>query len=231
MNADQTPKETFEEFKNSFSYGRRTDLNFKFLKHLPEAEAGKFIQELLWLLADTLDDGDPNRLFEHVYQGQRRGYAGPGAFSYADGPFTALTRPLAETDLALLTSSGHFVAGDDPSPFGQPDLTQREAVERILQFLATTPTLSIIPVDTPPGDLEVRHPGYDPRAVLADPNVAFPLEILKEAAESGRLGGLFPQAYSFVGACAQTPLIREVGPRWVEQFLGAGIEAMLLVPV
>jgi hypothetical protein len=45
--SEQTNPETFAEFKTSFSYGSRTDLNFKFLKGLPEAEAAQFFQDLL----------------------------------------------------------------------------------------------------------------------------------------------------------------------------------------
>ena len=46
--------ETFESFKNSFSYGSRTDLNFKFLKTLSDEEAADFFQELLWKLGDSI---------------------------------------------------------------------------------------------------------------------------------------------------------------------------------
>ena len=63
-----TENESFVEFKNSFSYGSRTDLNFKFLKALTPAEAADFFQELLWKLGDTLDDGQIGRLIDHVYQ-------------------------------------------------------------------------------------------------------------------------------------------------------------------
>ena len=40
--------ETFEEFKNSFSYASRSDMNFKFLKSLSEQEAGDFFQDLIF---------------------------------------------------------------------------------------------------------------------------------------------------------------------------------------
>ena len=46
-----TPKpESFEDFKKSFSYGSRTDLNFKFLAKLSDDQAAKFFQDLLWKL-------------------------------------------------------------------------------------------------------------------------------------------------------------------------------------
>jgi hypothetical protein len=46
MDADPIP-ESFEGFKNSFSYGSRTDMNFKFLKNLSEEDAAQFFQDLL----------------------------------------------------------------------------------------------------------------------------------------------------------------------------------------
>ncbi len=73
--------ESLEAFKNSFSYGPRNDLNFKFLKNLSAEEAARFFRELLWKLGDTYDDGDVTRLIEHAYQWQVRGYQGAGHWS------------------------------------------------------------------------------------------------------------------------------------------------------
>jgi hypothetical protein len=39
MNQDRSHGETFAEFKDSFSYGSRTDLAFKFLKRLSPEDA------------------------------------------------------------------------------------------------------------------------------------------------------------------------------------------------
>jgi hypothetical protein len=54
MTTENSP-ESFSEFKNSFAYGTRTDLNFKFLKNLPDEEAARFFQDLLWTLSDAFD--------------------------------------------------------------------------------------------------------------------------------------------------------------------------------
>ncbi len=223
--------ESFAEFKNSFSYGSRNDLNFKFLKHLSEEAAGAFLQALLRRVIDGADTGDFAPLVEQVLQGQSEAYAAPTQWQYAEGPFTPLRQPLAESRLALLTSSGHFVAGRDPAPFGEAGMTQEEAIRRISEFMAMAPTLTPIPVDTPAEDLRVRHGGYDIRAVAADPNVALPLAHLRACRQTGRIGALADPAFSFVGACAQTRLLRESGPEWVAQFQAAGIEAVLLIPV
>ncbi len=223
--------ESFAEFKNSFAYGSRTDLNFKFLKNLSDTDAAQFFQEMLHKLADTLDDGDLGRVADHVFAWQARAYAGASNWQYPTAPFTPLRKPLAQARVALFTSSGHFVAGDDPEPFGIKAMTQTEAMARINDFLKEEPVLSVIPSATPPEQLRVRHGGYDIRSAQSDPNVAFPLARLREFTQEGRLGELAANAYSFVGACAQTPLVKRTGPQWVKRLQAEVIDAAVLVPV
>lgn len=166
-----------------------------------------------------------------MLDGQIQAYAGPSRWTYADGPFTPLARPLRTARVALLTSSGHFVEGDDPKPFGIEAMTQADAAARIDDFLKEEPHLSVIPSDTPNGRLRVRHGGYDIRSAERDPNVTFPLELLRDLAGNGAIGELAPNAYSFVGACAQTPLLKRSGPRWVQRLRDEEVDAVVLVPV
>jgi hypothetical protein len=228
---DRTQQESFQEFRKSFAYGSRTDLNFKFLSGLSDEEAARFFQDLLWKLGDTIDDGAFERLVDHVYQWQIQAYAGEGRWTYDSGPFSPTRKPVSESRLALLTSTGHFVEGEDPEPFGVRHMTQEQAAERIDDFIKTEPTLSHIPIDTPAESLRVRHGGYDIRGAQADPNVAFPLERLLELEQEGHIGELAPEAYSFVGATAQTPLLKHSGPRWANLLQAHGVDAALLVPV
>ena len=78
--------------------------------------------------------------------------------------------------------------------------------------------------------LDVRHPGYDVRSVLVDPAVAFPTSLLETAADDGVIGRLVSPAYSFIGACSQGKLRRELDD-WVDTWKTAGVEALFLVPV
>ncbi|MCB0017398.1 MAG: hypothetical protein KDE09_06360 [Anaerolineales bacterium] len=222
--------ETFDDFKNSFSYGSRPDLNFKFLKSLSEEEAAAFFQGLLWKLGDFINDGDGAALVEHLRAGQQLGYAAPSSYAYDEGPFVRLDRPVAESRLALITSTGHFPADQDPEPFGVKGMTQAEAIERISDFTRSAPELTPIPVDLPAADLAVRHGGYDIRGAQADRNTSLPLDRLRELAAAGWLK-LHETAYSFVGAAAQMRILNKTGPEWVEQFKQAGIEGALLIPV
>lgn len=224
-------QESFSEFKDSFAYGSRSDLNFKFLKNLSDEDATAFLQRLLYQLSDAFDEGDLQALHDHVLTWQARAYAGPSRWTYEEGSFTPLVKPLRAARLALLTSSGHFVEGDDPSPFGIENMTQAEAAARIDDFLREEPVLSVIPSDTPVERLRVRHGGYDIRSAERDPNVAFPLAHLRNLVEEGVIGDQAPHAYSFVGACAQTPLIKRTGPKWVEMLQSHAVDAVVLVPV
>jgi len=230
MTSDDSQHESFEAFKNSFAYGSRTDLNFKFLKNISNKDAAKFLQDLLWKMGDSFDDGDFNRLIEHVYEAQIRAYSGTKHYAYQEGPFTPLRKPISESRLVLVTSSGHFVEGQDPAPFGVKNMTQKEAIERINEFLRASPQLSPIRIDTPKEKLRVRHGGYDIRGAQADPNVVFPLEPLVELCKEGVIGELAPKAYSFVGATSQTRLLKQVGPQWAKMLKQQQIDAALLVP-
>ena len=223
--------ETFVDFKNSFSYGSRTDLNFKFLKGLSEEAAADFFQQLLAKLGDAYDSDDWSPVIEQVRAGQSMNYAGPSRWTYEDAPRTALGKPLSAAKIALITSTGHFVEGDDPKPFGVENMSQDEAVRRIDDFIKEEPALSEIPVETPHEQLRARHGGYDVRGVLADHNVALPTDHLRALAAQGVIGSLHPLAYSFAGACAQTPLTKRSAPKWVEMWKAAGIDGAVLVPV
>jgi Glycine/sarcosine/betaine reductase selenoprotein B (GRDB) len=222
--------ETFSEFKNSFFYGHRSDLSFKFLKSLSDEEAAVFIQTLFSKTVAAMDSGDWQPVAQHVIDGQATTYNQPGNYEYNDAPFAPLPRPLSDLTLGLLTSSGHFVDGDDPRPFGVENMSQLEATARISDFLREAPTLSTIPMDTPPDRLRVRHGGYDICGAVADPNVILPLTHLQTLTQSGRIDQLAANAYSFVGGCAQTPLRKKSAPQWAAMLKQQGIEAMLLLP-
>ncbi len=230
MTGQRTP-ETFEEFKNSFSYGSRTDMNFKFLKSLSDVEAGEFFRELLWKLGDPCNDGQLDPVIKHIYQWQVQAYLGKTYWEYEDAPFTSMSKPVSEAKIGLLTTSGHFVEGDDPKPFGVEDMSQAEALSRISEFLKGEPVLSAIPVDIDREKLRVRHGGYDIRAAQEDPNTVLPIDRMRELEKEGVIGQVMDNVYSFVGATAQKKLIHTYAPQWADNFKAMGVDGMILVPV
>lgn len=228
--------ESFHEFKNSFHYGSRSSLGFKWLERLPDDEAADFFSEMLSLLGDLLDDGDIEPLLRRVYEWNVRGFSSeldPERFVWSSkhAPFTPLAMPLSSARVALLTSSGHFVEGHDPEPFGVKNMTQAEATRRSVEFTRIPPVLCEIPADTPVDRLIARHPGYDTGAATLDPNCVFPLQRMRELAADGTIGELADPSYSFVGSTSQTHLCRESIPAWVSKLKENGVDAVLLVPV
>ncbi len=231
----ENDREAFEEFRKSFSYGERNDLNFKFFKSQTDHDVADLIQSLLHELGDAYDTGDVLPLIRTAIDAQIAGYtpdprAEPPRSAFDDGPFTSVETSTRNAKLGLLTTSGHFVAGDDPMPFGESELTQSDAVDRIADFMRDTPVLSEIPSDTPTRDLRVRHGGYDIRSALVDPNVTFPIDLLRQARDDGRVGDLAATFFSFPGATSQGRLRQEL-PGWVERINEEEIDVILLVPV
>lgn len=227
----QDKSESFKTFKDSFAYGSRTDLNFKFLSILSEVEAADFIQDLFSELSRSFDSGHFDQVYELVRGVQKKAYEKSTRWIYDDRPLTELKKPLSEAKIMLLTSSGHFLEGNDPQPFGIKNMSQEQAIHLIDDFLRTEPTLSEIPIDTPPEYLKVRHGGYHIEAAIQDHNVNFPMQALHQLKDEGFIGSLNPTAFSFVGACAQTPLKKNIIPNWIERFKQDDIDAALLVPV
>lgn len=227
--------ETLEEFKNSFSYGSRRDLSFKFLKNLPPEVAGEAVRQILEAVVASFDTGDVTELHDLVIGWQIDAYlpaeGSPRLYAYDEAPFVLPEKPLQESRVGLMTSSGHFMAGDDPEPFGVKDMTQREAEDRIVEFLRETPIMSTIARDVDAADLRLRHGGYDTRSALKDFNVTFPRDALLAAQAAGRVAEVADPLYSFPGAASQSRLRRKVLPNWVEMLHEAAIDVLLLVPV
>jgi hypothetical protein len=229
------PEETLRHFLDSFSYGSRSDLTFKFLKKLSAADGAEAVRQILRAIADSFDTGSVAELHDLVIQWQETAYAPPvgttGSYVYEDAPFTPLRKPLADSRVGLMTSSGHFVAGDDPEPFGVSEMTQAEAEARISEFLREPPVMSQIPLHVSPRDLRVRHGGYDVASASRDFNVAFPLDALRTLQRAGRIGEIADPVYSFPGATSQGRLRSQALPGWIDMLQTAAIDVLLLVPV
>lgn len=223
--------ESFKEFKDTFSYGKRNNLNFKFLSHLSEEEAANFIEKLLFNIGEYFNDGDECKIIQHVVDGQIKAYSKPAKFIYSEGAFEKFEKELKDSKIGLVTSSGHFVEGDDPEPFGRKNMSQKEAVERIQEFIKEKPSLSIIPKNTNLDDLKVRHGGYDISGAETNHNAVIPIDILKDLEKKQVIKELGDEVYSFVGACAQKPLIKEVKNSWMETIKKQDLDAVILVPV
>jgi len=222
--------ESFQDFRKSISYGSRNNLNFKFLARMTDEDAANFLETLLQQLSVFIDTHEIEPLIKQIVEGQIKGYSGTPKYQYAEGPFATMVKPIRSAKVGLLTSSGHFVEGNDPQPLGVMEMSQQEAIARIGDFIRETPVLSAVPTNTQAEKLKVRHGGYDIAGALLDANVVFPWQRLQEMVELGYVGSTPENAYSFVGACAQGLLMQQLESAWGPVLLKDHPDALLLVP-
>jgi hypothetical protein len=113
------------------------------------------------------------------------GYGNPYRWAhFADVPFTPLSKPLAELRLGLVTTAAPL----QPEMGDQGPGAEYNAAAKFYQVYAKA-TESV-------PDLRISHLGYDRvHTTAADMNTYFPLERLREAAASGRIGSVSPRFY------------------------------------
>lgn len=80
-------------------------------------------------------------------------------------------------------------------------------------------------------ELRLSHVGYDVRRAERDPDVVFPLALLRRLAAERVIGGVAARAYSFMGYVPDTrPLVEETGPAVARELLADAVDLVLLVP-
>jgi D-proline reductase (dithiol) PrdB len=129
-------------------------------------------------------------------------------------PFARPRKPLHDSRIALIASGGIYVAGQIAFHFKDDTSFRR------------------VPTDTPTDQLRATHFAYDLTDARRDPNVVFPIDTLRRLAESGRIGGLTRDAFSFMGGIYSSRRVRdELAPAIAREVVDEGADAALLVPV
>jgi D-proline reductase (dithiol) PrdB len=134
-------------------------------------------------------------------------------------PWSRLARPVAESRLGLVSSAGFVGPGDEPF-----DDSVRGGDS----------SYRVIAGDIDLNDLREHHrsESFDHRGLAEDPNVAFPLDRLRELVDRGRIGSLNHRHLSFMGSItAPGRFRRDIVPEAAKLFEEDGVEVALLVPV
>jgi D-proline reductase (dithiol) PrdB len=134
-------------------------------------------------------------------------------------PWTPLRKPLAQSRLALVSSAGFVMPGQEPF-----DASRRGG----------DPTFREIPSDAETSLLIDTHrsQSFDHGGMRRDPNLAFPLDRARELVAGGRLGSLATQHLSFMGGItAPGRLVKQTAPPAVARLVADGVDVALLVPV
>jgi len=134
-------------------------------------------------------------------------------------PGARLVKPLPETRIALVTSAGFYMP--DQPPF-DPAIRGGDWSFREIPNGADLPALRI----------GQKSDAFDHSGIEADPNVALPLDRLRELARDGRVGAAAARHYSIMGSIsAPGRLMAKTAPAIADRLLQDGADAVLLTPV
>jgi len=134
-------------------------------------------------------------------------------------PWTPLAKPLAACRLALVSSAGLVLPGQQPFDAGVRggDFGFRE-----IPHDADLRTL----IDTH------RSQSFDHEGMASDPNLAFPLDRALELAATGFVGSVNRRHLSFMGSITSPGrLVRQTAPQAARLLVEDGVDVALLVPV
>lgn len=129
-------------------------------------------------------------------------------------PFTRPARPLADCRMAIVTTAGLHLHHEQPFAPGEQ-------------------TYRVIPSASPAADIRQSHTsiGFDRTPIIRDLNVTFPIDRVRELVAAGRLGGLGPAGYSFMGALRDVRRIAaETGPEVGRRLRDEGVAVALITP-
>jgi D-proline reductase (dithiol) PrdB len=136
-------------------------------------------------------------------------------------PFTPLTKPLAESTIALVSTAG--VARNDDRPFDQEH-------ERRDPWWGD-PSFREIPLGTTERDVRLYHMHIDPRFGEADLDVVLPMRRLTELARDGIVGRAASTHFSIMGYILEPAvLVEKTAPAIAERMRRDGVDAAALVP-
>lgn len=134
-------------------------------------------------------------------------------------PAARLRSPVERCRVALVTTAGLVTA--ESIPF---DLDRRGG----------DATFRELPQDIDVSRLVLQHrsTAFDREAVIADPNVAFPLDPLRALLKEGAIGDIAPHHLSFMGSItAPGRLRKEHAPAAADLLVRDAVDIALLAPV
>ena len=160
-------------------------------------------------MGDLSEFSLPTRLFLRSYAWRR----------VEPVPWCPLRKPLSECRVALVSSAGFALPGqkpfDDSVRGGDPSFREIPRDVHVSTLLESQ-----------------RSQSFDHSGMRSDPNLAFPLDRLRELAQSGRIGSVSHRHLSFMGSItAPGRLIKQTAPEAARLFATDGVDVALLVPV
>lgn len=162
--------------------------------------------------------------FTYLPRSFRAMYEDPPRLAGEDEPVWApMETRLADATVALLTSGGLFVEGDQ-EPFDL-DRERREPGWG-------DPTWRAIPADAAQGSLGAAHLHVNPADTLADHDASLPLRTLARLVDDGVVGAAAPTHYSVMGyqEAGLEAWRTRTAPEIVERLRDEHVDAVCLAP-
>lgn len=134
-------------------------------------------------------------------------------------PWAPLRKPLAKANVALVTTAGLVMPGQ--LPFDN-HVKGGDTSFRVIPADADVATL----IDTHRSEM------FDHSGIQSDPNLAFPLDRMRELARDGGIGRVSERHLSFMGSItAPGRLVRDSSPTAAQLLVDDSVDVALLVPV
>jgi D-proline reductase (dithiol) PrdB len=134
-------------------------------------------------------------------------------------PWTPLNKPLARARLALVSTAGFVLHGQPPF-----DSTIRGGDWSYREIASDTDVHRLINTH--------RSESFDHTGVETDPNLAFPIDRVRELAAQGRIGAVNRRHFSFMGSIpAPGRLMKYTAPEAARALVEDKVDVALLVPV
>jgi len=149
-----------------------------------------------------------------------QGYEKPYAWARNDTvPFARLSKPLAQCRVGLISTSEIAIRFD---PATEQNPISEEGFRAVYE----------LPADVPTEKLYSRTASFDRYATdLEDVNAFFPVDRLREAVASGRIGSMPPRLYGAYNNYSQRKVLEEEAPKALGMARADAIDAAILVPV
>ena len=133
-------------------------------------------------------------------------------------PWTPATKPLEQSKVALVTTSGIHHSGQIPFKMGDSD---------------GDPTFRSLDSRTIENDYTITHDYYDHRNADRDLNIVFPIRRLKEMKAAGCIGMLSDNHFSFMGHIDGqhvSTLVNSTAPQVARMLKDMEVDVVLLTP-
>ena len=185
----------------------------KYIRFLDPDQVLAFFQGLFQTSVEAKDAGRLEKLSKYLEEWEDTAVNNLllGRYAYETGPWAPLTRPLSQCRVAIVTTGGVYMDGDEPFD------TKGDWSFRVL------------PSDTPRDKFRIAHEKYDLTGVLEDINTVFPVDTLGELAADGIIGSLAETNYGFMGYIPRPEsLIAETAPEVARRLKDDGVDAVLI---